>query len=342
MRRKSSPASNFPPTTPTGCLPKNTASRSPPQKSRPSPPGSKPALHGRTAKSSPRRRKPPCPAGMPPPDPQIVSIEAFPKEIHLETAADFHRVIVIVRIKDESTHDVTRQAKLTLADPVAGRSRRHHAHPEKRRHHHPAHRIPRPDHRESRSPSRTRKNPGPISFQLDVMPVLTAAGCNTGSCHGSARGQDGFHLSLFGLRSQGRPLPPHHRNGRPPHQPRHARGIAAAHQGHRRRPPHRRQAHQTGQRRPTRPSSSGSAMARNTTRRTSPQPDRTSRCGRSKSSDRRATCASPSPCAPPTPTAPTATSPRSRIFSTSNDNSVSIDARTKASPPRKTVARHFC
>ncbi len=43
----------------------------------------------------------------------------------------------------------------------------------------------------------------PISFQLDVMPVLTAAGCNTGSCHGSARGQDGFHLGLYGFDPKG-------------------------------------------------------------------------------------------------------------------------------------------
>ena len=38
----------------------------------------------------------------------------------------------------------------------------------------------------------------PLSFELDVLPVLTARGCNSGACHGSARGQDGFHLSLFG------------------------------------------------------------------------------------------------------------------------------------------------
>jgi hypothetical protein len=37
-----------------------------------------------------------------------------------------------------------------------------------------------------------------ISFRLDVMPVLMKHGCNNGSCHGSARGKDGFHLSLFG------------------------------------------------------------------------------------------------------------------------------------------------
>jgi hypothetical protein len=31
------------------------------------------------------------------------------------------------------------------------------------------------------------------------MPVLTRTGCNTGSCHGAARGKDGFRLSLFGF-----------------------------------------------------------------------------------------------------------------------------------------------
>lgn len=38
----------------------------------------------------------------------------------------------------------------------------------------------------------------PISFRLDVMPVFMKHGCNNGSCHGAARGKDGFNLSLFG------------------------------------------------------------------------------------------------------------------------------------------------
>lgn len=40
-----------------------------------------------------------------------------------------------------------------------------------------------------------------ISFELDVQPVLTAAGCNSGACHGKQRGQNGFQLSLFGFDS---------------------------------------------------------------------------------------------------------------------------------------------
>jgi hypothetical protein len=43
----------------------------------------------------------------------------------------------------------------------------------------------------------------PMSFRHDVMPVLTKAGCNTGACHGSAKGRDGFHLSLFGYDPDG-------------------------------------------------------------------------------------------------------------------------------------------
>jgi hypothetical protein len=43
----------------------------------------------------------------------------------------------------------------------------------------------------------------PISFKLDVMPVFMKAGCNTGSCHGAARGKDSFRLSLFGFDPDG-------------------------------------------------------------------------------------------------------------------------------------------
>jgi hypothetical protein len=36
------------------------------------------------------------------------------------------------------------------------------------------------------------------SFRQNIMPVFFRAGCNVGSCHGAARGKDGFMLSLFG------------------------------------------------------------------------------------------------------------------------------------------------
>jgi len=42
-----------------------------------------------------------------------------------------------------------------------------------------------------------------VSFQNDVMPVFSKTGCNAGSCHGAARGKDGFNLSLFGFDPKG-------------------------------------------------------------------------------------------------------------------------------------------
>lgn len=38
----------------------------------------------------------------------------------------------------------------------------------------------------------------PISFVRDVMPVLSKSGCNAGTCHGAAKGKNGFKLSLRG------------------------------------------------------------------------------------------------------------------------------------------------
>jgi len=39
---------------------------------------------------------------------------------------------------------------------------------------------------------------GEPSFELDVMPILSKAGCNGGGCHGALSGKAGFRLSLFG------------------------------------------------------------------------------------------------------------------------------------------------
>ena len=39
----------------------------------------------------------------------------------------------------------------------------------------------------------------PVTFEKDVQPILTRFGCNAGPCHGKARGQNGFQLSLLGF-----------------------------------------------------------------------------------------------------------------------------------------------
>lgn len=42
------------------------------------------------------------------------------------------------------------------------------------------------------------QQPVPISFEQQIIPILTKAGCNSGGCHGKAEGQNGFKLSVFG------------------------------------------------------------------------------------------------------------------------------------------------
>ncbi len=49
------------------------------------------------------------------------------------------------------------------------------------------------------SPVRAAETP---SFTLDVVPILSKAGCNTGGCHGALAGKGGFRLSLFGYDPQ--------------------------------------------------------------------------------------------------------------------------------------------
>lgn len=41
-----------------------------------------------------------------------------------------------------------------------------------------------------------------VDFENDVQPILTRYGCSSGPCHGKARGQGGFQLSLLGFDAQ--------------------------------------------------------------------------------------------------------------------------------------------
>src|SRR5580704_11648891 len=40
--------------------------------------------------------------------------------------------------------------------------------------------------------------PRPVDFRTDVIAALSRAGCNSGNCHGSPQGKNGFRLSLRG------------------------------------------------------------------------------------------------------------------------------------------------
>jgi hypothetical protein len=139
-------------------------------------------------------------------EPVPSKVEVFPAEVELSTARDRQSLVVQASYPDGITRDVTDRATWTLANPALVKLEAA---------------VLRPLADGSTTlnvgfggqsvvvpitVARAAEQP-PISFRLDVMPVFMRTGCNTGSCHGAARGKDGFRVSLFGFDPDG----DHHR-----------------------------------------------------------------------------------------------------------------------------------
>ncbi len=129
-------------------------------------------------------------------------LDVYPPDVQLDNARDRQRFIVVATRADGVTQDVTAKAKAVVADarlaklegttlvPLADGQTRLEVE-------FAGQKVSVPVTVRSASAS------GPLSFKLDVMPVFMRSGCNSGSCHGSARGKDGFRLSLFGFDPDG-------------------------------------------------------------------------------------------------------------------------------------------
>jgi len=132
----------------------------------------------------------------------LTKLEAFPPDINLTTAADRQGVVVQATYSDGLTRDVTKESTLTVANPALVKQDG-------------ATFFPVADGATTLAVAFGGQNltlplkveqataHPPISFRLDVMPIFMKSGCNTGSCHGAARGKDGFRLSLFGFDPDG-------------------------------------------------------------------------------------------------------------------------------------------
>jgi hypothetical protein len=128
----------------------------------------------------------------------LTKVEVFPAEIQLTNARDRQSIVVQATFADGITRDVTEEAAITPGD-VKLLKRTGSVF------------YPAADGATTLSVAYGGKSvsvpvkvsqavvQSPLSFRLDVMPVFMRAGCNTGSCHGAARGKDGFRISLFGF-----------------------------------------------------------------------------------------------------------------------------------------------
>ena len=123
-------------------------------------------------------------------------LDVFPSAVHLRHKADQQSFVVRV-IQDNGVHlDVTSEAAVSLEDASKASLDKNLVKPKaegatklKIEWKGLATSIP----VQVDTPAAER----PVSFRLDVMPVLMKAECNR--CHGAARGQDGFKLSLWGF-----------------------------------------------------------------------------------------------------------------------------------------------
>ena len=127
----------------------------------------------------------------------LSGIKIYPPEAFLDTNADLQRLVAVATYNDGTTRDITNKVEFEPKDSSLIRVEGNIFRPRKDGETTITINFHGKDATIPIKISDAEKE-RPVSFRLDVMPVFMRASCNTGSCHGSARGQDGFMLSLFG------------------------------------------------------------------------------------------------------------------------------------------------
>jgi len=129
---------------------------------------------------------------------KIRSLDVYPPSVALETKRDYQQIVVVATFDDDVTIDVTSRAEMNFANPALAKREGTRL-------------LPVADGEtqlvvkfggmQKEVPLKVTGATAdrPVSFNLDVMPVFMREGCNSGACHGSSRGQDGFGLTLFGF-----------------------------------------------------------------------------------------------------------------------------------------------
>jgi len=132
----------------------------------------------------------------------LTDLKVYPSDANLTTSRDRQSIVVQAIYADGITEDVSAKAKYTLADPKLAKFENHTLYPTADGKTEMAIEF---GGRKLKLPVSVAKakEDRPISFKLDVMPVFMKATCNSGPCHGSSRGKDGFRLSLFGFDPDG-------------------------------------------------------------------------------------------------------------------------------------------
>jgi hypothetical protein len=133
-------------------------------------------------------------------DSKELAFEVFPADVNLKFQRDRQSLVVRITEPGGVQRNVTTEARFTLADPSKAKVEKGVVLPladgeTKLKVEYQGKFVEIPVKVEQAQVDQ------PVSFRLDVMPVFMKAECNR--CHGAARGQDGFRLSLWGFDPDG-------------------------------------------------------------------------------------------------------------------------------------------
>jgi hypothetical protein len=137
------------------------------------------------------------PAEALPPRARIVKLEAYPQHLELKTPFEYSQLLLTAHLAGGEQIDVTRLAKIEAPEQLVRVN---------------ATGVVRPvadgngvlkislqgQTLEMPVAVQGQKENYKVSFVRDVMPTLSRMGCNAGTCHGAAKGKNGFKLSLRG------------------------------------------------------------------------------------------------------------------------------------------------
>src|SRR5436190_6790491 len=130
-----------------------------------------------------------------PPLPAIHALELQPGRLTFKNARDERRVLVRGRTDGSNVINLTAQAVLKTDSPAIEINEGYIRGKEKGS----AEVLISANGQTVKLPVDVESGESPaVRFVRDVQPILAKAGCNQGTCHGSAKGKNGFKLSLRG------------------------------------------------------------------------------------------------------------------------------------------------
>jgi len=126
----------------------------------------------------------------------VVALKLLPASLSLAHRRDARRVLVLGTTKSGATVDLTEKAKFEFPGGLVERTSDGYLSPMKVGN---GVAVVRFNSLCTKLPVSVKTlNAPPVSFVRDIEPILAKSGCNAGTCHGAAKGRNGFRLSLRG------------------------------------------------------------------------------------------------------------------------------------------------